>query len=401
MLGVDFAGGGLRSITLTGVLTGAWESWPLLVGTHPPVEATGTVLLAPAMAGVIVAAQATAFSRAGSRPGWPVAPILGLLAWVLVTGSRQDSVGHLVPDPLRRPVRARLPGLGGGPGRAAPTRRRPPAGLLAAPVLVVSTLLAVPLGGPCSVTASNASCCASRTPRRTASTGSRRRWTASGGTASSPATCPTTPGGARCCARRSAPAGTVLRFTVLNRYDGQRWVAANDVEPGSHEDRFQLFGADYLTTPAEAGHDADPDRPHRLVEQPVAAARRPAGRAEPRLPGRRAGARAALQPGHLDRDRHPDPRRQRRVRVLRDLPRHPSSPSTRGPSGLWTEATYDAAAFLDNWARAARQDPDSRMDAVLPGRGDDARAGQVQRRRVRLGGAVHRAARTRPGSTTS
>ncbi len=61
VLGVDFTGGGLRSITFTRVLTGAWESWPLLVGTHPPVEATGTVLLAPAMAGVIVAAQATAF----------------------------------------------------------------------------------------------------------------------------------------------------------------------------------------------------------------------------------------------------------------------------------------------------------------------------------------------------
>ena len=25
-------------------------------------------------------------------------------------------------------------------------------------------------------------------------------------------------------------------------------MAANDVEPGSHDDRFQLFSADYLTT---------------------------------------------------------------------------------------------------------------------------------------------------------
>ena len=54
LLGVEFGGNGAPRIdSLTRVISGAWESWSLLVGTHPPVEATGAVLLAPALAGVL------------------------------------------------------------------------------------------------------------------------------------------------------------------------------------------------------------------------------------------------------------------------------------------------------------------------------------------------------------
>ncbi len=70
VLGVEFGGNGApRADTLSRVLSGAWECWPLLVGTHPPVEATGTVLLAPALAGVFVAAMATGLALSRSRPG--------------------------------------------------------------------------------------------------------------------------------------------------------------------------------------------------------------------------------------------------------------------------------------------------------------------------------------------
>jgi hypothetical protein len=115
----------------------------------------------------------------------------------------------------------------------------------------------------------------------------------------------------------------VLRFTVLNRYDGQRWVAANDVEPGSHDDRFQLFSADYLTTDEAVG-----TTPVRVEltgswnSQWMPLAGRLIG-LERRLPRLGPARGAALQPGRVDRGGDPDAGRQRRVRVLLRAPRHP------------------------------------------------------------------------------
>jgi hypothetical protein len=363
VLGVDFTGGGLRGITFTRVLTGAWESWPLLVGTHPPVEAVGTVLLAPAMAGVIVAAQATAFSRAGSRPGWPVAPILGLLAWVLVTGSHLTASGTW--------SRILFGGLFGlaclawvviRAGRAdSPTSARWP---LAAPVLVVSTLVAVPLGGALlgdgeqRLVLREQEAAAYSVGLATTPLDSFRRYRKQSGDL------PDNAWRRQLLRATSAPDGTVLRFSVLNRYDGRRWIAANNVEPGSNEDRFQLFGADYLTTPAATGTTPiriDLTGSWNSQWLPLA--------------GRLVGLNSDF-PGSVPlRELRFNPVTSTAIatRTLGGNDEYEffaTFPDTRlptdaRPSGLVDQATYDAAAFLDNWARAVRRDGDSRMDAVL------------------------------------
>jgi hypothetical protein len=156
----------------------------------------------------------------------------------------------------------------------------------------------------------------------------------------------------------------VLRFTVLNRYDGRRWVAANDVEPGSHEDRFQLFSADYLTTDEALGRT------------PVRVELTGAWNSQwVPLAGRLVGLNLDF-PGSIPLD------------VLRFNPVTSTAVATRTlggddeyefffealdstlpddakPSRLLDQATYDAADFADNWARAARAKASSRMDAVL------------------------------------
>ncbi len=364
VLGVDFTGGGLRGTTFSRVLTGAWESWRLLVGTHPPVEATGTVLLAPLMAGLIVAAQSTAFSRAGSRPGWPVAPILGLLAWVLVTGSHLTSSGTW--------SRILFGGVFGlaclawvvvRAGRSdSPTSAR---WALAAPVLVVSTLLAVPLGG--SLLGDHEQRLVLR--EQTAAYGvdqvatpldSFRRYRKQSGDL------PDNAWRKQLLRASGAPDGTVLRFAVLDRYDGRRWVAANDVEPGSHEDRFQLFGADYLTTPAETGTTPiriDLTGSWNSQWLPLA--------------GRLVGLNTDF-PGGVPVDQlrfNPVTSTAIGIRTLGGNDEYEffaefpdtTLPDDARPSLLVDEPTYAAAAFLDNWAQAARQGADSRLDAVLRG----------------------------------
>ncbi|MBF4762030.1 transglutaminase domain-containing protein [Nocardioides islandensis] len=366
VLGVDFTGGSLRGTTFTRVLTGAWESWRLLVGTHPPVEATGTVLLAPAMAGLLVAAQATAFTRAGSRPGWPLAPILGLLAWVLVTGSHLTSSGTwsrilfggvfglacLAWVVLRA-------GRTGSPTDSPASARW----VLAAPVLVVSTLLAVPLGGSLLGDGEQRLVLREQTAAYAVDLvgtplDSFRRFRKQSGDL------PDNAWRTQLLRATSAPDGTVLRFTVLDRYDGRRWVAANDVEPGSHDDRFQLFGADYLTTPDETG-----TTPIRIDltgawnSQWLPLAGRLVG-LNTDFPGGVPVSSLRFNPVTSTAIATRTLGGNDEYEFFAEFP-DPTLPDHAEASRLVDRPTYDAAEFLDNWAEVARRGTSSRMEAVL------------------------------------
>ena len=156
----------------------------------------------------------------------------------------------------------------------------------------------------------------------------------------------------------------MLRFTVLNRYDGQRWIAANDVEPGSHEDRFQLFSADYLTT--DEATDATPIR--------IGLTGAWSSQWVP-LAGRLVGLNVDF-PGSVpvsDLRVNPVTSTAVATRTLgrRDEyefffePLDTTLPDDAKPSRLVDEPTYDAADFADTWARAARRRASSRMEAVL------------------------------------
>ncbi len=369
VLGVDFTGGGLRSTTFSRVLNGAWESWPLLVGTHPPVAATGTVLLAPAMAGMVVAATATAVALSSARPGWPVVPVLGLLAWVLVTGTDRGQVGAstgwsalLFGGVFGLACLAWAVLRAGRTAGGAPTTAR---WTWAAPILVLSTLLAVPLGGAILgddqqrlVLREETSAYAvdlAATPLD-----SFRRFRKQSGDL------PDNAWRRQLLRATSVPEGTVLRFAVLNRYDGRRWVAANDVEPDSHDDRFQLFGADDLTTPAEMGRTPiRVDLTGSWNSQWLPLAGRFTGLntdfpgaipvSELRFNPVTSSAIATRTLGGGDE-----------YEFFAEFP-ETRLPADAKPSPLLDATTYDAAFFLDNWARAARRGADSRLDAVLRG----------------------------------
>jgi hypothetical protein len=364
VLGVDFGGNGLpRASTLSDVVSGAWECWPLLVGTHPPVEATGTVLLAPASAGVLVAAVTTALAVESKRPAWPVVPLLLLLTWVLVTGSRVSASVALFGGAyglaclvwvILRASRAAADG--------SPVAARWP---LAAPILVVCTLLAVPLGTAFlgdddSRLVLREQAAAYGVTVVTTPLDSFRRYR------KQPGDLPDNAWRRRLLLATGAPPGTVLRFAVLNRYDGRSWVAANDVEQGSHDDRFQLFSADYLTTDEATGRT-----PIRInLTGSWNSQWLP-------LAGRLVGLNTDF-PGSIPLD------------VLRFNPVTSSAIATRTlggddeyefffdavdttlpdharPSSELDSETYDAADFLDNWAKAVRHKSDSRMDAVRRG----------------------------------
>ena len=150
------------------------------------------------------------------------------------------------------------------------------------------------------------------------------------------------------------------------------------------------------------GHrdDADADRADRRVEQPVGAAGRPAGRAERRLPRLGPGERPALQPGHVDRGGDPDAGRQRRVRVLLRAPRH-HAPRRREALAAPRRADVRRGRLRRHLGpRRASRGLVADGGRARRG-GDDEEARPLQRRRVRLGGAVRPRARTATASTTS
>ena len=361
VLGVEFGGNGVpRADTLTNVISGAWECWPLLVGTHPPVEAIGLVLLAPALAGVLTAAFATVLALTSTRPVWPVAPLLLLLTGVLVTGSHgTDSLASVGLFGAAYGLACLLWAV----GRAGRSTFAGARWAFAAPILVVCTLLAVPVGT--SLLGDQQQRLVLR--EETAAYGvtvvgtpldAFRRFRKQQGDL------PDNAWRKQLLRATGAPSGTVLRFTVLNRYDGLHWIAANDVEPGSHEDRFQLFSADYLTTDEATG-----TTPLRIGMTGAWSSQWVP------LAGRLVGLNVDF-PGSVpvsDLRVNPITSTAVAIRTLGGDDEYEffyetldtTLPDDARPSKLVDGPTYDAAEFADTWARAARAGASSRMEAVL------------------------------------
>ena len=62
------------------------DAWVLLLGTHPPIDATGTVMLAPTAVTLLGAGLAMALAITSDRPGAALPPLAVMFALVLLSG---------------------------------------------------------------------------------------------------------------------------------------------------------------------------------------------------------------------------------------------------------------------------------------------------------------------------
>ncbi len=362
VLAVGYDTGIPTPATVWQVIVGSWRCWPLLVGTHPPVDATGTVLLAPILAGILTAALCTALALGSRGPIRPLVPLVALLTLVLVTADG---------------VSASVALLGGGFGLACLVWAVVRAGRdeaegsgaaarwpMAIPLLVLATLVAVPLAQGLvdepERLVLREQAAAYPVENITTPLDTFRRFR------KQPEDQPDNVWRTQLLRVSGAPAGTVLRFVVLTRYDGARWVAANDVEPGRHDDRYQLFSADYVTGAEGLDLGSPRIRPSGSWSSPWLPL---AGRLEHLdvdIPGGigvdelrfNPVTSTALATRNLDtRDEYAFSFDQPATRL----------PDNARPSELLDQVNFDAALFLDDWARAVRADSDSRMEAVRRG----------------------------------
>ncbi|MDO9495961.1 MAG: transglutaminase-like domain-containing protein [Nocardioides sp.] len=226
---------GLRTIE-NGVRANV-EGWPILLGTHPPVDAQGAVLLAPVLLCLFSAGMGAALALSGTRVAWPLVPPTLMLGAVLVLAQPE-------------PVSVLLQGVGYGALAMLWMRLRglrvdeaahgrDPARLwrLAGSVVlvVVTALVAGMLAGttdpgerfllsrslaPYDVTSET-------TPLQTFRDYTRQRNRPEGNVYRT-----------KLFTIDGAPEGTRLRLAALDTYDGSSWKADNDTDPGREDDRF-------------------------------------------------------------------------------------------------------------------------------------------------------------------
>ncbi|MFA6573920.1 MAG: transglutaminaseTgpA domain-containing protein, partial [Nocardioides sp.] len=226
---------GLRTIE-NGVRANV-EGWPILLGTHPPVDAEGAVLLAPVLLCLVSAGMGAALALSGTRVAWPLVPPTLMLGAVLVLAQPE-------------PVSVLLQGVGYGAVAMLWMRLRglrvdeaahgrDPARLwrlVGSVVLVVVTaLVAGMLAGttdpgerfllsrslaPYDVTSET-------TPLDTFRDYTRQRDRPEGNVYRK-----------KLFTVEGAPEGTRLRLAALDTYDGSSWKADNDTDPGREDDRF-------------------------------------------------------------------------------------------------------------------------------------------------------------------
>ena len=224
------------------------EGWPILLTTHPPVDAEGAVLLAPVLLCLVSAGLSAALALRGTRVAWPLVPPTLMLGAVL-----------LLAQPA--PVSVLLQGVGYGAlamlwmrlrglriDEAAHGRDPARAWRLVGSVaLVVATALVA--GVLAGTTDPGERFLLSRSlapyPVESVSTplDSFRDYTQQHGH----------PDGnvfeAKLFLVRGAPAGTRLRLAALDLYNGSSWTAGNDTDPGRTDDRFLRLSST-ITNPA-------------------------------------------------------------------------------------------------------------------------------------------------------
>ncbi len=216
---------------------GTVAGWPLLVGTHPPIDATGLVLLPVAMLCLLGAGITVGVAMRTAEPGRPLVPAALLLIGALVT-SRSEPVSVLLHGLVfgvvaliwlrLRTSEADVPGYAADPGRR--TRL-----VAAAAMVAVAALVATAVAG----TSSGADRLVLRgllpaydvsalpTPLDDFRDYTRRVPAPDSNVFDK-----------QLLSVRDAPAGTRLRFAALDTYDGRHWLADNDTDPERVDDRF-------------------------------------------------------------------------------------------------------------------------------------------------------------------
>jgi len=389
--GLAFGDAGLPApSTITQVFAGTYRCWGILVGTHPPIEGSGVVLLAPYLAAFVASVVAALLAVHTRHPSLPVLPLLGLLAGVLVTGNH-TSVSVLL--------------LGGAfamtalcwsierAGRLDPSGSTTQARwALALPLVALSAAVAVPLGGLALGDGSDRLVLREETAAFPAATlvtplDAFRRFR------KQPGDQPNNAWNERLMTVTRAPAGTMVRIAVLDTYDGVHWVADNDTEPARADDRFMLLSAANLSS--RPGSDKN------MVHLALATAWNSqwmpfVGRLE-RL--------NTYLPGNLDLDDirfNPVTSTAVATRVLgagdtyEFFAEVEKSNLPRGarPAPLLDQGNYALGAFLDPWVQAVSRPSGSKVDAVL-------RAADLMKRRGRYSdGAFGWEVRFRAGQDT-
>jgi hypothetical protein len=226
--GVEWLGEGMR---------GTIEGWPLLIGTHPQIDASGPVLLPVVLLCLVASGLATGLAMRTESPARPLVPVVALLCAALLL-SRSEPVSVLLHGLVFgvvallwlwvRSSQAEVAGTMPDTGRHA--RAMAAAAMVAVGALVASVVAGASSGADRLVLrgllpAYDVSDL--RTPLDSFRDYTRRRPPPEGNVFD-----------AELLSVRGAPAGTRLRFAALDTYDGEHWAADNDTDPERVDDRF-------------------------------------------------------------------------------------------------------------------------------------------------------------------
>ncbi len=213
------------------------QGWPLLTGTHPPIDATGVALLPVVLLCLTAAAFAAVLAMRSEAAAVPLVPVVLLLVAALLL-SRSEPVSVLLHGLVFGVValvwlrvrggQTELAGSAQDPGRTA---RLLGAAAMVAVAAVVATLVVGTSSGSDRQVLRGLLPAYDVAPLPTP-LDSFRDYTQQK---------PTPEGNVfdeDVLLVRGAPAGTRIRFAALDTYDGTRWVADNDTDPERTDDRF-------------------------------------------------------------------------------------------------------------------------------------------------------------------
>ena len=227
------------SILESGVRTSA-DAWPVLLGTHPPVDSSGAALLAPVLLALFSAGVGAALALRSTRAALPLVPPTLVLAVVLLLAQPEpvsvvlQGVGFGVVAMMWMRLRGlRIDEAAHGRDPARAWRMIGSVALVLAAALTASAVAGDPAPGERFVLSRQMP--AYDAGREATPLDSFRDFT-------EPAPGQRVPEAnvhdRKLLTLRGAPAGVRVRFAALEDYDGNRWQAANDSDPSRDDDRF-------------------------------------------------------------------------------------------------------------------------------------------------------------------
>ncbi|MCW2852810.1 MAG: Transglutaminase-like superfamily protein, partial [Nocardioides sp.] len=226
---------GLR--TLESGLRANKDGWPILLGTHPPIDASGAVLLAPVLLGLASAGLGAALALRGTRAALPLVPPTLMLGAVLLLAQPEpvsvllQGVGYGALAMLWMRMRGlRIDEAAHGPDPARAWR------LVGSVVLVVVTALVAAVLADTPEPDERLLLSRALAPYEVQEVSSPldtfRDFTRQRGRQEDNVF------EAKLFTVTGAPVGARLRLAALDTYDGTRWRAANDTDPSREDDRF-------------------------------------------------------------------------------------------------------------------------------------------------------------------